>query len=142
MKRLISLVAALCTSQAFALGVADKNVKQDNIYTTICAHASWAKKNRAPNSYTDRIKQEQFKAKKLKGHYKDYILDHWLSVSLGGDVMARNNLVIMTPQDDRFKNGLERRIKKQVCQKKLTLVDAQQLFLKCSSVACLKQIEK
>jgi hypothetical protein len=109
-------------------GVANPEVTQDNIKQTICV-SGWTAAVRPPSSYTTKLKVKQigeyhYKDKKLA----DYEEDHLISLQLGGHPMDPKNL---WPQPynqrcgARVKDVVEKRLKRLVCDGKLSLADAQ-----------------
>lgn len=131
------LVFSLCFGTAFARdlpdrtrtpGVTNPDVTQDNINQTICV-SGWTKTIRPPTSYTNKLKTEQikeygYKDKKLSSYEED----HLISLQLGGHPTDPKNLWPQ-PYDRqcgaRVKDVVETRLKRLICDGKITLAEAQ-----------------
>ena len=109
-------------------GVANPDVAQDNIKTTICK-SGWTATIRPPASYTTALKKRQIP---MYG-YADtnpasYEEDHFISLEIGGHPSDPHNL---WPQPyagscgARVKDKVETRLKKLICNGTITLAEAQ-----------------
>jgi hypothetical protein len=137
MKRLqVGIALLLIAGAAFARlpnhtrtpGVTNPDVTQASIHQTICV-PGWTKTIRPPSSYTTKLKTQQigeyrYKEKRLA----EYEEDHLISLQLGGHPTDPQNL---WPQPYRIKCGarvkdvLETRLKKMICEGKISLAQAQ-----------------
>lgn len=113
-------------------------VTQQTIRHTICV-PGWTTTVRPPVSYTDRIKRQEMQAAGIPwSHASEIELDHIISLTIGGDPRARENLRLQTwaPTAPRswqgkvdvaakVKDKLEVRLNHLVCSGQMTLLDAQ-----------------
>jgi hypothetical protein len=116
-------------------GVANPDVTQDNIDSTICK-SGFTKTIRPPASYTDKLEQQQIRDEGLPGSPQDYEEDHLISLELGGAPKDEKNLWPQ-PYENRgakfaksgtgseTKDKVENETKRQVCSGKMSLSDAQ-----------------
>jgi hypothetical protein len=105
-------------------------VTQENIQTTICK-SGFTATIRPPTSYTNPLKFEQMQGYGLTGPPIDYEEDHLVSLQLGGDAQDPKNLwpEAYAPEPGaRQKDTVETALKRQVCDGKRTLSDAQHLI--------------
>lgn len=115
-------------------GVADPNVTQDNISSTICV-AGYSATVRPPTEVTDAIKAQTMAAYGRPGVAADYELDHLISLELGGAPADIKNLWpeateksgrVSKGQGSETKDTLENRLHDAVCAGRITLAVAQQ----------------
>lgn len=109
-------------------GVPNPDVTQDNIHQTICV-SGWTATIRPATSYTNRLKTEQIKEYGYKDkNLSSYEEDHLISLQLGGHPKDPQNL---WPQPynkqcgARVKDVVETRLKRLICDGKITLAEAQ-----------------
>ena len=138
MKRLsVAILLLLFTATAFSVplpnrtrtpGATNPDVTQENIHETICV-SGWTKTIRPPSSYTSNLKKQQIKEYRYKEkRLAEYEEDHLISLQLGGNPTDPKNL---WPQPYRIKCGarikdvLETKLKRMVCDGKITLEEAQ-----------------
>ena len=117
-------------------GVANPDVTQDNISSTICK-SGFTKTIRPPASYTDKLERQQISDEGLPGSPQDYEEDHLISLELGGAPKDEKNLW-PEPYENRgarfaepgtgseTKDKVENETKRLVCSGKMTLSDAQE----------------
>jgi len=137
MRRLYLFVALLLISGASNAQLPNKNrtpgatnpdVTQANIHQTICV-SGWTDTVRPPSSYTTNLKKQQLG----EYHYKEkrlaeYEEDHLISLQLGGHPTDPKNLwpqPYRTQCGARVKDVVETKLKRMVCDGKLTLAEAQ-----------------
>lgn len=124
----VSVASAQLPNKTRTPGATNPDVTQSSIYQTICV-SGWTGTIRPPTSYTTKLKKQQIG----EYHYKEkrlaeYEEDHLISLQLGGHPTDPKNL---WPQPYRIKCGarikdvLETKLKRLVCDGKLTLADAQ-----------------
>lgn len=109
-------------------GAIDTRVTQENIYQTICVKG-YTDKVRPKVKITEKIKKERLVTYGLTGRIGDYELDHLISLELGGNPDATDNLwpeAYMENQGARSKDVVENFLNKQVCEGKMSLKDAQE----------------
>lgn len=109
-------------------GVANPNVTQANIQTTICK-SGWTATVRPPVSYTTPLKVAQMKQYGLTGPTSDYEEDHFIPLELGGSPTDPLNLwpeAAAPVPGFHQKDQVENQLKALVCAGKMTLADAQQ----------------
>lgn len=126
MKWITALVLCWC-SLAFGQAVSG-DVTQENIGETICK-SGWTKTVRPSVHYTNWVKGQ------MAAHYgipeeklREYELDHIVPLELGGHPYAPENLQLQLwvgAEGARSKDAVETWLKKMVCAKKITLVNAQ-----------------
>lgn len=112
-------------------GAVNPNVTQVNIGSTICK-SGWTATIRPPLSYTAPIKRALWAASGRHGKLSDYELDHWVPLEVGGAPRDPANLVLQPwvgPTGAHAKDGVENRVKAEVCAGKLTLAVGEQCFL-------------
>lgn len=109
-------------------GIPNPDVTQDNIHQTICV-PGWTVTIRPPTSYTNKLKKEQIKEYRYNDKsLSSYEEDHLISLQLGGHPTDPMNL---WPQPynkqcgARVKDVVETRLKRLVCDGKITLAEAQ-----------------
>lgn len=108
-------------------GALDPNVTQDNIQSTICT-PGYTKMVRPPERITHRLKIQIMATYGYSGDLRDYELDHFIPLELGGCPDCVTNLwpelydsSLGAKQKDRVENYLHR----QVCSGEITLKEAQ-----------------
>ena len=113
-------------------GAINPNVTQENIHQTICV-PGWTKTIRPTVTYTNRLKHDML-SRGYVGHgwmeedMKDYELDHYIPLELGGHPTDPNNL---WPQPwigkcgAHVKDTMENLLHRRVCAGETTLADAQ-----------------
>lgn len=112
-------------------GAVNPNVTQANIATTICK-SGWTATIRPPLSYTAPIKRALWVKAGSKGKLSDYELDHWVPLEVGGAPRDPANLVLQPwagADGAHAKDGVENRVKAEVCAGKVTLAVGEQCFL-------------
>lgn len=111
-------------------GAIDPRVKQNNIYTTIC-RSGYTSKVRPPVSYTNALKISQIAAWGLPGTKLNYEEDHLIPLSIGGAPRDPRNL---WPEPWKGslnaveKDDVEFKVYRAVCDRKVTLAQAQAAF--------------
>ena len=117
--------AAVVASWSLTPGVANPDVTQDTISTTICV-SGYSRSIRPPSDYTSKLKVEQMAAYGRSGSPSDYQEDHLISLELGGHPTDPRNLwpepYPRAADVDRLENDLHAR----VCAREMSLADAQQ----------------
>jgi hypothetical protein len=108
-------------------GAIDPSVREDNIQLTICV-PGYTKTVRPPERFTNRLKLQIMAAYGRGGDLRDYELDHFIPLELGGCPDCVSNLwpesydtTLGARQKDRVENVLHRR----VCSGEISLKDAQ-----------------
>ena len=137
MKQILPVLILVCAASASSQtvlpdptttpGVANIHVTQANIYDTICK-SGWTKTIRPPASYTNKLKLKQIVELGLPGKSSDYEEDHLISLELGGNPTDPKNLWPQAWDGDwgaRKKDVIETYLKHEVCNDRITLVDAQ-----------------
>jgi hypothetical protein len=106
-------------------------VTQSNIDTTICKRG-WTDTIRPPLWYTDDLKRQQL----ARGPYaashtrlQDYEEDHRIPLALGGAPWWTLNLWPQPIAEAKRKHELEARLHKLVCSHRMSLRDAQAVFI-------------
>jgi len=113
-------------------GVLNPDVTQATLNTTVCV-PNWTKTIRPPASYTNKLKAKQLAdaryTDKDMTHYEE---DHFVPLSSGGNSTAEGNLWAQP----RFGNNasadkdiVESGVHRDLCKGKLTLQQAQNIFL-------------
>ena|SRR5258706_12151782 len=109
-------------------GATNPDVTQANIHQTICV-SGWTATIRPPTSYTNKLKFQQIQeykyADKKPSSYEE---DHLISLQLGGHPTDPKNLwpqPYNTQCGARIKDVVETRLKRNVCEGKITLAEAQ-----------------
>ena len=98
--------------------------------TKICK-SGYTKTIRPPVSYTNRLKLKLMKLYGLSGTSKDYVVDHLISLELGGDPKDITNLWPENStgmNNSHDKDKVENYLHKQVCTGKMKIEDAQKLI--------------
>jgi hypothetical protein len=109
-------------------GVADPQVTQDNILTTICV-SRYTTKVRPSTSYTNALKAQQIKAYGYSDTtMADYEEDHLIPLEIGGHPTDPKNLwpePLTGPYPATKKDGVENSLHTKVCAGLMTLAAAQ-----------------
>jgi len=126
-------------------GATNPGVTQENIHETICV-SGWTKTIRPPSSYTNNLKKQQIKEYRYtEKRLAEFEEDHLISLQLGGNPTDPKNL---WPEPYRIKCGarikdvLETKLKRMVCDGKITLKQAQQAIAKNWIAAYKKYVDK
>ena len=101
------------------------DVTQATIGTTICVKG-WTTSVRPPESYTYNLKKEQIAQEGLPGGTSNYEEDHRMPLELGGAPSDVMNLSPESPPSPNAKDSEETNLKYDVCDGRMTLVQAQQ----------------
>lgn len=117
----------------YAPGEINPNVTQQNINKTVCV-VNWTSTVRPSVTYTNKVKQFQIGVYNYKDtDMKHYEEDHLVPLSIGGHPTSTKNLwpqpytgVNVTAYD---KDILERKLHRAVCDGKMSLKDAQSVFM-------------
>ena len=109
-------------------GVTNPNVTQANIDSTICV-SGWTSTVRPPESYTEPLKAQSIQQYGYADkNLSDYEYDHLIPLEVGGNPWDTRNLWA-EPHYGNYtsydKDGLENYLNAQVCDGKMTLVQAQ-----------------
>jgi hypothetical protein len=149
----IFLLVALFASDAIARlpnhtrtpGVTNPEVTQETISQTICV-SGWTATVRPPSSYTTKLKTQQIREYRYKEkRLSEYEEDHLISLQLGGHPTDPQNL---WPQPYRIKCGarikdvLETKLKRMVCDGRMTLAAAQKAIATNWIAAYKKYVDK
>ena len=112
--------------------VVNPDVHQNNIDKTICV-PNWTSTIRPPASYTNKIKRALVNETAAADVMEDYELDHVVPLAVGGHPTDPRNLHLQLwdgPDGAHAKDVVEVRMKKMVCDHKITLAKAQACFIK------------
>lgn len=108
-------------------GAVDPTVTQENIYSTICV-PGYTKMVRPPERITRRLKIQIMQSYGNDGDFRDFELDHFIPLELGGCPDCIANL---WPEEydmefgARRKDIVENYLHRQVCSGKISLKEAQ-----------------
>lgn len=105
-------------------GAVNPDVTQETIDTTICV-PHWSEMVRPPARKTNQIEAIQITAYSLPGGPSDYENDHLIPISVGGALLDARNLYPQTHGDATRKDRDEDRLKRAVCDGRITLAQAQ-----------------
>lgn len=106
-------------------GAINPNVTQANIHQTICVKG-WTATIRPPQSYTEPLKIQSIKAYGyVDTKLADYEEDHLISLELGGNPTDVKNLWAEPGRSPNPKDGVEGKLRAEVCSGKITLAAAQ-----------------
>ena len=115
---------AVVASWALTPGVANPDVTQETIGSTICNHG-WTKTIRPSTDYTNELKLQQMREYGVTGSPSDYQEDHLISLELGGHPTDRRNLwPEPNPRATRV-DRVENELNAKGCTGELTLAEAQ-----------------
>jgi|688.fasta_scaffold59626_3 hypothetical protein len=130
MKFILFLSTMLVSTLSYAyeppVGAIDTKVTQNNLATTVCV-PGYSSKVRPPVSYTNRLKYKL--ARPTGVDPTAYELDHYVPLAVGGHPTSLNNLWLEDWPNARKKDVLETRTHRDLCAGKITLVDAQKIFI-------------
>ena len=104
-------------------GALNPAVTQQTIQQTICVKG-WTKTVRPPEEYTYEIKRSQLAARGIH-RVTGYQLDHVVALELGGAPSDPANLYTVTAAENQAKGRIEDRLRREVCDGKLTLAQGQ-----------------
>ena len=99
-------------------------VTQATIHKTICV-PGYTKTIRPPVKWTDALKRTLMQSQHLKGKPRDYELDHFIPLELGGAPKSLKNLWMQPLAEARVKDQEESSLHHVVCLGNTTLKDAQ-----------------
>lgn len=122
--RAVALPADPCHAGGVTYCVLNPNVTQATIGSTICV-SGWTATVRPPESYTYNLKVQQMAHEGLPGTTRDYEEDHRMPLELGGAPSAVMNLSPESPPSPNPKDSAETSLKYDVCDGRMTLVQAQ-----------------
>ena len=126
------LIVAFVSCNNAGAQVPNPNVTQASINKTICV-PGWTATVRPPASYTNKIKRALVAETAAADAMEDYELDHVIPLSVGGHPTDPRNLHLQLwdgPDGAHAKDVVEVRMKKMVCNGKISLVKAQACFIK------------
>jgi hypothetical protein len=112
-------------------GAVSGAVTQGNIKRTICRVGGYTGTVRPPSSYTNRLKRHLMASYGLPGEPREYELDHFIPLALGGEPRGPANLWPQPYETDpgaHDKDKLEVKLQRMVCKGDLTLRQAQDLI--------------
>jgi hypothetical protein len=119
----ISMVIALAGP---ALGQAlNDQVTQETIATTIC-RKGWSASVRPPLAWSHAVKLRLAHGRRLR----DYELDHWMPIELGGAPADERNLWLQPIEEARRKDWDENWLHRAVCAGGMSLAAAQEEMLR------------
>jgi len=117
-------------------GVADQNVTQANILSTICV-SGYTTKVRPSTGYTNKLKVEQIKEYGYSDtNIKDYEEDHLIPLEIGGSPTDPKNLWPELGDSPNPKDKTENLCHKLVCSGKISLSEAQNEIASNWRTAC------
>ena len=100
------------------------DVTQDNIQDTICV-SGYTKTVRPPTSKTNKIKQDMMRERNLDPSITPYIaLDHIIPLALGGHPTDKENLQLISHQENARKSIVDKKLQCLVCTRRVTLEEA------------------
>ena len=105
-------------------GVANPDVTQANIDTTICRRG-WTRTIRPPTDYTNALKLKQMREYGVTGTPAQYQEDHLISLELGGHPTDARNLWPEPYPRAAEMDSIENDLNAKVCSRSLTLDEAQ-----------------
>ncbi|MGA7180659.1 MAG: hypothetical protein WBX11_13880 [Thiobacillaceae bacterium] len=112
-------------------GATNPDVTQDTLDETICRKGGYTKSIRPPQAYTAKLKREQIRAYGYADYrMRDYEEDHLISLELGGSPDSPKNLWpephhVIGGWGSYAKDKLENRLHRLVCDRRVTLKEAQ-----------------
>ena len=126
-------------------GATNPGVTQENIKETICV-SGWTKTIRPPSSYTTNLKKQGIKEYRYtEKRLSEFEEDHLISLQLGGNPTDPKNLwpePYRIQCGARIKDVLETKLKRMVCDGKITLKQAQQAIATNWIAAYKKYVDK
>jgi hypothetical protein len=111
-------------SRVLTPGFLNPEVTQANLSSTVCV-SGYSATIRPPTSYTNFLKTEELRYRKMPGAVSDYQLDHFISLSLGGSPFDTRNLWMESEPEARVVDKLEAGWHRDLCAGRLTLKQAQ-----------------
>jgi hydrogenase maturation factor HypF (carbamoyltransferase family) len=133
MKQLLAgILLALFTINSHAQSL-NPAVTQANIHETICV-SGWTASIRPSVSYTSKVKRSMLNEGIKSGIYKptakmsDFVLDHVLSLGIGGAPKDRKNLILQSISDGLAKDKIEALVRHRVCSGRISLATGQAVF--------------
>jgi hypothetical protein len=109
-------------------GALNAKVRQGTIGRTICK-AGWTASIRPSSSYTTALKIKQMPLYEENGSLSQYEEDHLIPLELGGAPRNAKNLWPEPRAQSKQSDPLETKLKRQVCQRTLTLAAARAAIL-------------
>jgi len=114
-------------------GKTNANVTRANIKQTICVDG-WTAKIRPPTTYTEPMKKKLMEQAGIPwSQAKSYELDHHVPLEAGGNPSSPQNLALQSyiakPWNAHVKDKLENFAHVEICHGKMTLDQAQALFV-------------
>lgn len=118
---------------AFAFGSLSKSVTQGNIDKTVCV-PGYSASIRPDVTITNKIKLKMIDNKKIpRSEISKYQLDHIVPLSVGGAPLDINNFQLQPYfgeiNNAKAKDAVEHKIHSDLCKGKISLVNAQNIFL-------------
>ena len=105
-------------------GALNPAVTQENIATTICVR-HWATDHRPDRKLTWKFKRALLHTAHLDGKSRRYVLDHPVSIELGGAPLDGKNFMLQTIKEGKMKDWVEGFLNRRVCAGTETLASAQ-----------------
>jgi len=105
-------------------GAVSPAVSQANLNSTICAYG-YTSRIRPPESVSEPEKEASLRAYGDVGPLRDYEYDHLVPLELGGAPNDPRNLWPEPGASPNPKDALERRLRREVCEHRMTLAAAQ-----------------
>lgn len=109
-------------------GSVDSVVTSATLNSTVCV-ANYSASVRPPEEWTRRLKHHLIDLYKLPGTTADYELDHRVEIAVGGSPRNIHNLWMQPIGEARMKDRLENFEHRQLCAGRISLQDAQAVFL-------------
>lgn len=110
-------------------GTLNPNVSQDNLNQTVCV-PGYTSKIRPPSNYTNKLKIQQIKQYGYSDvNPKHYQEDHLIPLSISGNPIDPHNLWPESLDKAKQKDVIEHAVHKLLCSGKITLKQAQHVFL-------------
>lgn len=131
-KSLLLLMLMTTAVMAEPIGALNPEVKQENIESNICI-PGWTKTVRPKVTYTNKLKRQQIKSLHLTHPPVYYEEDHFIPLALGGHPSDPDNLWPQPWEGEdsaRKKDVIETRLHHEVCQRKISLTEAQECVKK------------
>jgi len=117
-----------CVQTSHGCIALNPDVTEASLGQTICV-AGYTATVRPATSYTDGVKAKLLRESGLgESHMADYELDHLVPLALGGHPRKPSNLQLQPwhgTDSATDKDGLERRLQRLVCDRRIALADAQ-----------------
>ena len=112
-------------------GAINPEVIQENLKSTVCM-SGYSKQIRPSTSYTNPLKIKLMRSYGINGNPSDYELDHLIPLSIGGAPKDPKNLWPQKWNGEKgakAKDVIERQAHRDLCKGKLTLQQAQSIFI-------------